>query len=43
MFEYKTMIVAAFNILPVKLVVTIWMRRDEIFCDNCREERREKR
>ena len=43
MFEYKTMIVAAFNILPVKSVVTIWMRRDEIFCDNCREQRREKR
>ena len=43
MFEYKTMIVTAFNILPVKLVVTIWMRRDEIFCDNYREQRREKR
>ena len=38
--EYKTMIVAAFNVLPVKSVVTTWMRRCEIFCDNCREQKR---
>ena len=35
--EYKTMIAASFNVLPVKSVVTTWMRRGEIFCDNCRE------
>jgi hypothetical protein len=39
--EYKTMIAAAFNVLPVKSVVTTWMRRGEIFCDNCRERKRE--
>ena len=41
MSEYKTMIAAAFNVLPVKSVVTTWMRRGEIFCDNCREQKRE--
>jgi hypothetical protein len=34
--EYKEIIVAAFNVLPVKSVVTTWMRRNEIFYDNCR-------
>ena len=39
--EYKTMIAASFNVLPVKSVVTTWMRRGEIFCDNCQEKKRE--
>jgi hypothetical protein len=34
--EYKTMIAAAFNVPPVKSVVTTWMKRGEIFYDNCR-------
>lgn len=33
--EYKTMIAAAFNVLPVKSVVLTWMRRGETRCDNC--------
>jgi hypothetical protein len=39
--EYKTMIAVAFNVLPVKSVVTTWMRRGEIFCDNYWEQKRE--
>ena len=38
--EYKTMIATAFNVLPVKSIVITWMRRGEIFCDNCREQKR---
>lgn len=40
MSEYKTMIAVAFNVLSVKSVVTTWMRCGEIFCDNCREQKR---
>ena len=36
--EYKTMIAATFNVLPIKSVVTTWMRRGEMFCDNCMEK-----
>ena len=39
--EYKTMIAAAFNVLPVKSVVSTWMRRGGIICDNCHEQKRE--
>ena len=38
--EYKTMIAATFNVLHVKSVVTTWMRRGEIFYDNCRKQKR---
>ena len=38
--EDKIMIAAAFNVLSVKSIVTIWMRRGEIFCDNYREQKR---
>ena len=39
--EYKTMIAASFNVVPVKSVVTTWMGRGKIFCNNCREQKQE--
>ena len=39
--EYKTMIAAAFNVLPVKSVVSTWLKRSEMHCDNCSGQIRE--
>lgn len=43
--EYKTMIAAAFNILPVNSVVNTWKREreagEEANCMNCGEGKRE--
>ena len=33
--EYKTMIAAALNVLPVKSVISTWLRRGETHCNNC--------
>lgn len=37
MCEYRTMIVATFNVLPGKIVLTTWARQGKIHWDNYRE------
>lgn len=39
--EYKTMVAAAFNVLPVRSVVNTWTREGDPTCPNCREGKRE--
>lgn len=39
--EFKTMAAAAFNVLPVKSVVSTWHRRGQVNCTNCQEGKRE--